>query len=231
MKQIEFSVSHDNCWGCDTTEKFPDVILNFETMVGIKPIKNNYSAEVSIWKAIAPDEKTLNEFLVAFSKHPKVLKLEILSKNKNTARLVVITYWEGMIMEKISKYNVWFDKGVNITNGFDHLKVYAEKGKGLGGMLSELKEVGELKVHSVKNIKKINTSDSEAIKSLLTAKQIEALIVADKHGYYSWPRKTKLSELAGKLKMSRQGFQDNLRAAETKLLPFIIKKLKEDVEG
>jgi len=231
MKQIEFSVSHDNCWGCDTTEKFPDVILDFERMVGIKPIKNNYSAEVSIWKVITPDEKILNKFLDAFPKHPRVLRIEVLSKNKNTARILVITYWEGMIMEKISKYNVWYDKDVDISKGFDHFKVYADKSKGLGSMFSELKEVGELKVHSVKNIEKITSSDFEPIKSLLTQKQLEALIIADKHGYYSWPRKTKLSDLAGKLKMSRQGFQDNLRAAETKVLPFIIKKLKEDIEG
>ena len=229
MKKIEFSVSHDNCFGCDTTEKFPDVIVGLERVVGIKPIKNSYSAEVSIWKTIAPDENTLNGFLDELSKHPKTLKLEILFKNKNTARILLTTRWEGMIMEKISKYNVWFDKGVEMSKGFDHFKVYADKGKGLGSMFSELKEVGELKVHSVKNIDKIST-DSETIKSLLTPKQLEALIVADKHGYYSWPRKTKLSDLAGKLKMSRQGFQDNLRAAETKLLPFIIKKLKEDVD-
>jgi predicted DNA binding protein len=228
MKQIEFSVSHDNCWGCDTTENFPDVIVNFERMVGLKPLKNTHSAEISIWRTIAPDENTLNGFLDAFSKHPRTLKLEVLSKNKNTARILVITRWEGMIMEKISKYNVWFDKGVEMSKGFDHFKVYADKGKGLGNMFSELREVGQLKVHSIKNIDKIISSDFEEIKSILTPKQFEALIVADKHGYYSWPRKANLSELAEKLKMSRQGFQDNLRAAETKILPAIIKKIKEN---
>ncbi len=228
MKQIEFSVSHDDCWGCDTTNKFPDVILSFERLVGIKPLKNNYSTEISIWKTIAPDENTLNGFLDVFSKHPRILKLEVLSKNKNSARILLITRWEGMIMEKISKYNVWFDNGVEISKGFDHFKVYADKGKGIGSMFSELKEVGDLRIHSIKNIERINNSDFEVIKSLLTQKQFEALIVADKHGYYSWPRKANLSELAEKLNMSRQGFQDNLRTAEMKILPIIIKKIKED---
>jgi predicted DNA binding protein len=228
MRQIEFSVSHDNCWGCDTTDKFPDVIVNFERLVAIKPLNKTHSTEISIWNTIAPDENTLNGFLDAFSKHPRVLKIEILSKNKNTARILLITHWEGMIMEKISKYNVWFDNGVEISKGFDHFKVYADKGKGIGSMFSELREVGDLKVHSIKNIEKISNSDFEVIKNILTPKQLEALMIAEKHGYYSWPRKANLSELAEKLKMSRQGFQDNLRAAETKILPAIIKKIKEN---
>lgn len=228
MKQIEFSINHDNCFGCDTTIKFPDIIVNLERVVGVKPIKNNRSAEVFIWKTIAPDEKTLKGFLHELSKHPRTLKLEVLSRCKNTARILLIVHWEGIIMERISKYNVWFDTGVEMSKGFDHFKVYTKTAKGLSNMFSELKEVGNLKVHSVKNVEKMSASDFEEIKNILTPKQLEALMIAEKHGYYSWPRKANLSELAEKLKMSRQGFQDNLRAAETKILPAIIKKIKDN---
>jgi len=58
----------------------------------------------------------------------------------------------------------------------------------------------------------------------ITQKQFEALHTALKHNYYSWPRKITLEELAQHASTTRRAFQENLRKAEAKLLPHVVKK-------
>ena len=53
-------------------------------------------------------------------------------------------------------------------------------------------------------------------------KQKLAIELAVKQGYYDYPRKIKLEELAKQMKVKRQTFQENLRRAERKLIPFLV---------
>ena len=53
-------------------------------------------------------------------------------------------------------------------------------------------------------------------------KQKLAIQLAIKGGYYNYPRKLNLDELANLAKVSKQTFQENLRKAENKLIPFVV---------
>ncbi|MGV8150776.1 MAG: helix-turn-helix domain-containing protein [Candidatus Woesearchaeota archaeon] len=55
----------------------------------------------------------------------------------------------------------------------------------------------------------------------LSAKQKQALELAVKEGYYEYPRKTELETLAKISKVKRQTYQEHLRRAEHKLVPFL----------
>lgn len=56
----------------------------------------------------------------------------------------------------------------------------------------------------------------------LSKSQKNALELAYKQGYYSYPRKIKLEQLAKLSKLGTSTFQEHLRKAELKLLPIII---------
>ncbi len=55
----------------------------------------------------------------------------------------------------------------------------------------------------------------------LAPKQREAIELAVKNGYYDYPRRINLEELAALSGVRRQSFQENLRHAEKKLIPFL----------
>lgn len=59
----------------------------------------------------------------------------------------------------------------------------------------------------------------------LSPKQKEAIELAVKEGYYEYPRKIDLEGLARICKVRRQTFQENLRRAEKKLLPFLTENI------
>ena len=65
-------------------------------------------------------------------------------------------------------------------------------------------------------------------KKMLTEKQKQALELAIKHEYYSWPKGITLEQLAEKIGVSRSVFQEHLRKAEEKIMPGMIDKLAKN---
>jgi predicted DNA binding protein len=76
---------------------------------------------------------------------------------------------------------------------------------------------------NLKYIKQTKLSDIflPQIYPKLAPKQKEAIELAIKNGYYQYPRKIKLEKLAEITKITRQTYQENLRKAEEKLIPFL----------
>jgi len=60
----------------------------------------------------------------------------------------------------------------------------------------------------------------------LTQKQRRALELAVEHGYYEYPRKVQLKELARMMKLSYATYHAHLRKAERVLLPFMFARFK-----
>lgn len=59
----------------------------------------------------------------------------------------------------------------------------------------------------------------------LPPKQKEAIELAVQNGYYEYPRKIDLEKLSGISKVKRQTYQENLRKAEKKLVPFLTENI------
>ncbi len=79
----------------------------------------------------------------------------------------------------------------------------------------------------IKSIKETKLSDIffPHIFPKISTKQKEAIELAIKNGYYEYPRKINLDGLAKIAKVKRQTFQENLRRAEKKLIPFLTESL------
>ena len=69
----------------------------------------------------------------------------------------------------------------------------------------------------------IHTIASLEFAPKFTEKQLEALKIAYKEGYYQYPRKLTIPELAKLTKKSYSAFQENLRKAENKLIEYFLK--------
>ena len=55
----------------------------------------------------------------------------------------------------------------------------------------------------------------------LSEKQKKSLDIAIKNGYYAFPRKINLNQLAKIARISKQSFQESLCRAENKLIPYL----------
>ena len=56
----------------------------------------------------------------------------------------------------------------------------------------------------------------------LTEKQVEALLIAHKHGYYKLPRLADVQSISGKEGVARTTFQEHLKKAENKIIEALV---------
>tara|TARA_Y100000310_G_C20655342_1_gene801697 strand:+ start:1216 stop:1875 length:660 start_codon:yes stop_codon:yes gene_type:complete len=77
-----------------------------------------------------------------------------------------------------------------------------------------------VEIKSIKTVKAIDFFIPQLYPKL-SIRQKESIELAVKEGYYEFPRKINLEELGKISKVARQTFQENLRRAEKKLVPFL----------
>ncbi len=107
--------------------------------------------------------------------------------------------------------------------GWEELEFAAFNRKDLDKVLEISEKLYKLKLLYIKQ-EKIDSFSVMNLFPKLTDKQKEMLKLAIENGYYSYPRKTNIKELAKRNKMSFSTFQEHLRKAENKLIPFIARK-------
>ncbi len=66
------------------------------------------------------------------------------------------------------------------------------------------------------------TLTADALFSDLTQKQVNALLMAHRHGYYVRPRKSDVQTIAAERQVSRTTFQEHLNKAENKLITALV---------
>jgi len=93
----------------------------------------------------------------------------------------------------------------------------------LDKLIINLEKLYKLKIHYIQERKIKNISIIKENPEL-TKKQKKAIEIAIKNGYYNYPRKTSVKELAKISKLSFSTFQAHLRKAEKKLIPFYFEK-------
>jgi len=215
---MKFSIRHRGCWSSDCYDRFPDVRATL--------LSGMFDAESSkgevkwsfLWHFEAKNEKELDEFLEFFRNHKTIEDMEVVYRERNYAIVHERSAMESAIItDSIRKNRCYIIGTMSVDHGFERWTVLAEKPEDLTNLIHDLNKLGELIVE------KIGKYEPERGLFNLTEKQLRALKLALSNGYYEWPRRITLDELAAIAGVTRRTFQDHLRKAEAK----VFKKLME----
>jgi len=221
MKFCEIGIYHHDCWFTDAITKFPELDVR-EISSRICNTDSEAKVNKASYKVFSPGEAKLRDFLSCISHGGRVLNVKPLSINGSGA--IIEVSWKAAK----TSYDAVLGSGCSITSscyakdGYETYSMFAENPSEIKKLLSELEQIGESKIFSIKNAA-ISKS-----KFGLTQKQKHALISAISMGYYEWPKKANLEELAAKLGVKRRTLQENLRKAEGKLLPKLLDTVSAD---
>ncbi len=121
---------------------------------------------------------------------------------------------------------VFFVGPVVSKRGWQYWKVAAPKKKPLISLFKRVEKLGSKRaVIELLSLKEDNINIfSGAVLSELTPLQLKTLELACKYGYYEYPRKISLQELAKISGIPRTTLQSHLRRAERTLIPSLLKK-------
>lgn len=181
--------------------------------------KRFYYTELHILEG---EEENKKKFLREFKKDKSIVKFEV--EGNLVFTLNVLTGKHSQVYSYVFNSKLIYVKPVvQRIDGFEDWELACWEKK----PLMEVMKIPffDMKLISVEYIKGVNLFLPQ-IQPKISLKQKSALGLAIKEGYYLFPRKINLDKLAKKSKVSKQTFQENIRKAENKLIPFLTESLR-----
>ncbi|MBI2138952.1 helix-turn-helix domain-containing protein [Candidatus Woesearchaeota archaeon] len=222
MKLLEVGVYHHDCWGSFSTKDFPTVSMT--ELGAVKIVRESKKGILvdSFWRITADTEKELSEYLSYVKKLPSSKKFRVYSINRDTAYVFIQFLSSSSSYASVLKTNAVPCGPIVQENELEIHTVATENPKETARLLGSLEALGEVKVFKIADFKE------ESLFSGLTHKQQQAILQAFQNDYYTWPRKITLDDLSKRLGVKRRTFQERLRNAEAKLIPFCIEKFVKE---
>ncbi len=159
------------------------------------------------------------KFFNEFKKNKKVREIE-----RNGDRIIALISEEEKFYELLFAQELYHIRPVIIKNGYEEWDVCSFNRKILENLIKEIEKWKD-KFLEFELIKLSRVDYGEIyfpkIMPSLPDKQKKAFELALKRGYYNWPRKVNLGNLAREMKVSVSTFHENLRKTESKLMPFL----------
>ncbi|MFC1454472.1 helix-turn-helix domain-containing protein [Candidatus Undinarchaeota archaeon] len=216
-----------HCSDIETAERFPDVEWY------VRPIFIDAVNEVvRREEVIVGPENDLTNALEKFKAHELTTNVRVVERSKSGLRLISDTpygesaaravYSSGCIMLEAAAQKDGWEIGTLVGDSREQIK----------SMYDLVKEMGDAKLLKFKNsrtdsgglesmLKLISMKNTELLRNNLSPKQLELFTFAYKKGYYGWPRKINIKEIAIELELTESTAREHLRKAEAKVMPMI----------
>ncbi|MBU2477142.1 helix-turn-helix domain-containing protein [Candidatus Micrarchaeota archaeon] len=222
MWVARFKVTHEGSLTSPFAEKH-----NFSMLVF--PL-NTYVEKGKIYLTtghyVLGDEKSKKAYFEEAIKNPRVLDYDI------SGDLLIYTFWAPLKNTHLQQWitpNILFLKPPLIDQkGIQHYVIGSWKKENLTKVLNKIKpNTITFELESLKQ-EKVSDLFIPHLAPPLSKKQKEIFNLAYSMGYYKYPKKTNIEKMAKKAKLSPSTFQEHLRRAESKVIPFTMENIFYD---
>lgn len=218
MWHLKFRVKHEDCVFSPLAVKY-DLHIEFYPLGHYTSGDYLYTPSMHIVKGRDTDIK---KYIKELKKHPRVVELEVskiiftLTKEK-----VGKETYESVYDPKV----LYVTPGYNTPDGFEMWEIASWDRKPLEKVIKSFEKSKNFTNFKILRFEERNLDDIYIARLFpeLPKKQKEAIELAYKSGYYFYPKKTNLDKLARIAGISKQTFQENLRKAEAKLMPLLLR--------
>lgn len=226
LKKVALRLWHPECWSIESTKDHPGICL---VTKGVFKLEKEVRANFHL---IAESYGALKEYIESIGKYSKYAK-EVYIIGKSDL--------EADIHARFPSHTTFYDKvfslefmpmRVSISGGYEYWTILVDEEK-LSDTLNRLLEIEgiEVEVLSITNLKSFEDEEEEDVVSQisrkLSMKQKRVLVEAYRKGYFEWPRKTSVDELAKSFGIAKSTCLHHLRVAESKIMKKFIEELKD----
>ncbi|MFH1972443.1 MAG: helix-turn-helix domain-containing protein [archaeon] len=216
MWKAIFEGKHKTCIIAPLCKKYK--ITDFVYLVNAWEENNAfYYSEAHILQG---DEENKKLFIKDLKK--QVMKFEI--KGNFILTLEKKPRWMAAYIPLWDKRIIQTKPVIQKTDGTEHWEMACWDKEPLTQILERLPKEFEIKLKSITQTK-IDEIFLPHFMPKLSDKQRNTIELAVKKGYYEFPRKVNLNDLAKELKISKATAQQHLRTAEKKLIPFLTENI------
>ena len=182
----------------------------------------------TVCKFVGYDQDKKKKFLEDLKRDPSISRLDV------SGDVFVYEYDLGKEGEHVMLYfdpeMVFVKPTVNSPDGHEYWEVASWSKDKITKFIEELcKHMDKSKVLGIGQVTNVEVY-FPSVMPKLSPMQEKALMLAYQWGYYDYPRKIDLRELAKRAGISLATFQENLRKAENKMMPMLIERIVKPEE-
>jgi len=221
--QLALRIWHPNCWTLQTTETVEAGLIAH----GVYKYDDVVSARLT---AYADTTNKIDDLVVeikdsSLTERAKVIN-EYFDPNLRTRRagnatkeLLVEYEPENSIHDAFVSRGFVPEEEIRMADGFEYWTVIVSASRNtIQERLDEIRREMEAEI-TIEGMKSAQTSaNQEQRTNQLSERQREVFELAQRGGYYEWPREKSATELASKVDISKTTFLEHLRKAEAKIL-------------
>jgi predicted DNA binding protein len=206
----KFKIKHKEDWVSPKTEQYNVSVIGFPLNSFIKN-KRNFHTSIIFLRG---EEKDKKAFISSLKKEPEVKKLKI-KGNQIIALLEGKKYTANFFNPEL-----FFIKPVLIEKGLEYWEIASWERGSLINFYEQIEKFAKIDILKLK--REFPSVFVQQSVSKLTERQRKIFEYAKENGYYKYPRRISLQDLARKLNTPRTTFQNHLRKAECKLLNVLL---------
>lgn len=220
---LRLKVWHPDCWTLQVTESTEAGLI----ADGVYVVDSAVKAHII---AYADRRDQIDELVERIKSSPLTENVGVIEKRYtfgdpgtspgNATRELIVTYHPtNSIHEALISQGFIPDEPIRIKNGHEYWTVVVdcERSK-IGPRLDQIRSEEDAKIE----VQQMGTShilrDDGRPFNDLSERQREVFELAQRMGYYEWPREVSASDLADEISLSQATVLEHLRKAETKLL-------------
>ena len=222
MWVARFNVTHSGSLTSPLTEKHNITMLAFP----MNSYTEKNKAYITTGHLILGEEENKKAYFEEAVKNSRILDYDLYGN------LLIYTFWAPLKNTHLQPYitpQIFFLKPVTIRpDGIQRFVLGSWKKENLTKVMKKIKP--NCLTFELESLKKEKISDLfiPHIPPKLSKKQKEVFNMAYVNGYYNYPKKTNLKKLSKKTKLSPSTFQEHLRRAESKIIPFLAENLAQN---
>ena len=205
MFEAKFKLKHKGCWTIGL-KKFKSEFITHNT------VSLSDESVQDITEITLANRKEAREIKRYFKNHKLVRKVEILQETDKKLLIQIFTDTSKIksIVHTILKNKCFLFNKVPLVDGYEVWNIAAPKKTAIKKALDAINKLGEFKLIYIKK------SSFDGFN--LSINQEKILKLALDLGYYNWPRRISINDLANRLNLSKVTVAEHLRKAEIKII-------------
>ncbi|WP_456371259.1 helix-turn-helix domain-containing protein [Geoglobus sp.] len=226
LKKVTLRLWHPECWSIESTKDHPGICL---VTKGVFKLENEVRANFHL---LAESYEDLRSYIADIEKYSKYAR-EVYVIGKSDL--------EADIHARFPSHTTFYDRvfslefmpmRVSISGGYEYWTILIDEEK-MSDTLNRLLRVDgiEVEVLSITNLKSFEDEEGEdivdQISRSLSMKQKKVLVEAYRRGYFEWPRKTSVDELAKSFGIAKSTCLHHLRVAESRIMKRFMEELRD----
>lgn len=226
---MDLDITHD-CWCIDAAEKMGEGIISHAPYMA----SNDTKTSVVELKISSPEVGTA---ISAIESHPYVKKVVEVYRDKSKGFVYVYCDYGKIVLKRIHESGCIRLDPSSTTDGVDKVLVMAPAQENVRQFFDLVEDDCTVNIHSKKQLKEKEMGSFDFFENsgflklkttsdFLTPRQRETFETACAHGYYKYPKKVTLGDIAELQGISASTAAEHLRKAEKKLFPVLLEALQ-----